>query len=181
MYKIKSKDIDEGESANCVWVYVWILGWPYVFIESKKAIYKGTELVLDYNLESYWVAMERIIKDHQLISGLQNKVVNPPKEIVENKVKKRVTNGVEATVNNSTLMSMRKSVVGLAAKLWDIEAAPVDARWKEGEKKLGESIAMLDSFLGGAIVANGTSESSSELQAARKRMSTPIVIGMHAF
>jgi hypothetical protein len=25
MYKIKSKDIDAGESANCVWVYVWIM------------------------------------------------------------------------------------------------------------------------------------------------------------
>jgi hypothetical protein len=127
--------------------------------------------------------MERIIKDHQLINELQNKAAaSPPREKVEKKAKKRVTNGEVATVDNSTLMKMRKSVAGLAAKLWEIDSVPVDSRWKEGEMKLGESIAMLKPYLGGALVANGNhSESSIELQQARKRMTAPIIIGMQPY
>jgi hypothetical protein len=42
-----------------------------VFIMSNKAITKDTELVLDYGLETYWVAMGSLIKDRDLVSGLQ--------------------------------------------------------------------------------------------------------------
>jgi hypothetical protein len=42
----KGNEIDEGESENCAFVNVWILGWPYVFIVSKTAIYSGDKLVI---------------------------------------------------------------------------------------------------------------------------------------
>jgi hypothetical protein len=200
MYKITSKDIDAGESANCVWVYVWILGWPYVFIVSKKAIYKGTELVLDYNLESYWVAMERIIKDHQLVSGLQTQASTNTAtgSTTVKKGKNRVVSSDDddrpVAIDDAVLMKMRKNVASLGAMLWNIESAPEsDPRWKEGQKKLTESISMLEPFLGGSkppvlggsrapvknTISNGaSSDSSCNLQIARERMSAPIVIGI---
>jgi hypothetical protein len=49
-------------------------GWPYVFIVSKIVISKGVELVLDYDLDSYWLAMTKITRDRDLLAALQNRL-----------------------------------------------------------------------------------------------------------
>jgi hypothetical protein len=46
-------------------IHVSILGWPYVFIVASKEIQKDMELLLDYNLDSYWVPMVKTIQDRQ--------------------------------------------------------------------------------------------------------------------
>jgi hypothetical protein len=71
---------------------------------SNKVINKDTELVLDYGLETYWVAMERLIKDRNLICGLveyQVKTTRLENNYLKAKLKKMESASVVHTENKA--------------------------------------------------------------------------------
>jgi hypothetical protein len=111
-----------------------------VFIVAKKAMHKHTELLLDYNLDSYWVAMEKIIKDHQIISSMQKTVFNL-------QLQAPIGNWNEELPTHVDLDLMRKNVTALGAKLWELKNVPDNAKFKSAAAKLASAVELFNHVL----------------------------------
>jgi len=103
-------------------------------------MHKHTELLLDYNLDSYWVAMEKIIKDHQIVSGLQ-------KEVYNLQLQAPIGNWTADLPPHVDLASMRKNVTALGAKLWELEKVPDSKKFKSAAAKLASAVELFNNVL----------------------------------
>jgi hypothetical protein len=107
----------------------------------------GQEVVLDYNLDSYWVAMEKIIKDHQIVSGLQ-------KQVHSLQLANPIENWSKELPPHVDLHMMREKVTALGARLWGLPEVPDDKVFKSAAAKLASAVELFSNVMEGFETKN---------------------------
>lgn len=146
-----------------------------MFIVASRDIPQGGELLLDYNLQTYWIAMSRIIDDHVKLKSIQEEL-NQFKSRNQNSVETSSTKAIE---EDTSINGLRKSVSLLGASLWTLADPPLhDQKFKAAVSKLTDAIALITPFLP-TTDASGLAESLGKIQPSRQRTCvTRVVFGL---